>query len=554
MTTTTTGQFLAHLRSLDLQLWIEGDQLRYSASNGTLTPALRAELVRRKAEIFTFLREARAAVSSKTPPLLPVSRDGELPLSFAQQRLWFLHQLEPGSTAYNVPSAHRLRGPLDVAALEQALREVARRHEALRTTFASAAGEPRQVIAAEPGLRLAVVDLAHLPAAAREAEARRLAREEAARPFDLGRGPLWRATLLRLGGHELGEGQSQEHGLLLTMHHIVSDGWSLGVLSRDAGQCYLSFSSGSPSPLKELPVQYADYAVWQRRWLTGEVLDEQLSYWKQRLANLRVLELPTNRPRPSGGVSRAATATRLLPAELLEGLKELSQRQGGSLFMTLLAAFQTLLGRYSRCEDVAVGTDIAGRNRSEVEGLIGFFVNQLVLRTDLSGDPSFAELLGRVREAVLGAYAHQEVPFEKVVEALRPKREGGRTPLFDVKLVLHNAPATGAGFSELSGSSLGVGTKTAKYDWLLNLAETRGGLHAELEYRAELFDGASVGRFLEQYELLLRQAVREPGARLSALGGMLDEAERQSLVARHKEFKESNRQKLKAELKPVTSP
>ena len=483
--------------------------------------------------------ETETACRSQAPPLQPVPRDDALPPSFAQQRLWFMDRLLPESATYNVPAAQRLQGALNVPALGQALWEVTRRHESLRTTFVVSDGEPKQVIAAAPDLRLAVVDLSQLNADVRERQTRVLARREAERPFDVARGPMLRATLLRLNDHE--------HALLFTMHHIVSDGWSLEVLRREVTTLYQEFSTGKPSSLAELPIQYADYAVWQRQWLTGAVLDEQLAYWKQRLANLRVLELPADRPRRAGGESRSATATRLLPAELLAGLKELSRQQGCSLFMTLVAVFQTLLGRQSGRDDVAVGTDIAGRNRSEVEGLIGFFVNQLVLRTDLSGNPSFVELLERVREVVLEAYAHQEVPFEKVVEALRPRREGNRTPLFDVKIVVQNTPvaALESGFSNLAAKSLGSDSKTAKFDWLLNLTETRPGLHAELEYNIELFDAASVGRFLEQYEMLLRFVVAQPEARLNSLREMLNEAERQRLIAEQQEFKASSRRKLK---------
>ncbi|HEX8349346.1 MAG TPA: condensation domain-containing protein, partial [Hymenobacter sp.] len=356
------------------------------------------------------------------PPLLPVSREGELLLSFAQARLWFLEQLEPGSGAYNIPAAVRLTGSLDVATLEQSLNEIVQRHEALRTTFRMVSGETIQVIAPVKALTLQLVDLRDLPEATQEASVERLATESAQQPFDLAIGPLLRAKLLHLN--------EAEHVLLLTMHHIVSDGWSMGVMIRELAALYEAFSTGKPSPLPQLPIQYADFAHWQRQWLQGEVLAAQLSYWQQQLAGAQtVLELPTDRPRPTVQTFRGATQFLALPEPLSQKLKSLSQRSGVTLFMTILAAFQTLLYRYTGQEDICIGSPIANRNRSETEGLIGFFVNTLVLRTDMSENPSFQELLGRVREVALGAYAHQDLPFEQLVEALQPERNLSHHPL-----------------------------------------------------------------------------------------------------------------------------
>ena len=330
------------------------------------------------------------------PPLLPVERFGEMLVSFAQARLWFLEQLEPGSSAYNIPAAVRLTGSLDVAVLEQNLNEIVQRHEVLRTTFGMVSGEPRQVIAPALALTLRWVDLRDLPEAQQEIQVDRLATEEAQQPFDLAKGPLLRATLLHLG--------EAEHVLLLTMHHIVSDGWSMGVLIRELAALYQAFSTGKPSPLPQLPIQYADFAHWQRQWLQGEVLAAQLSYWQQQLTGApALLELPTDRPRSAIQTFRGATQFLALPEPLTQKLKTLSQRSGVTLFMTLLAAFQTLLYRYTGQEDICIGSPIANRNRSETEELIGFFVNTLVLRTDMSENPSFQELLGRVREVTLGA-------------------------------------------------------------------------------------------------------------------------------------------------------
>jgi non-ribosomal peptide synthetase component F len=374
----------------------------------------------------------RTQLGLQAPPLLPVARD-QHQLSFAQARLWFLEQLEPGNFAYNIPAGVRLTGSLHVMALKQSLNEIVRRHEALRTSFTTVNGEAVQVITQTSTLLLPIVNLSELPQAEQQAEVERLATAAAQGSFDLAQGPLLRATLLQLN--------ETEHILLLTMHHIVSDGWSMGVFIRELAALYCAFSNEKPSPLPELPIQYADFAHWQRQWLQGEVLEEQLSYWKQQLNNAPpVLELPTDRPRPPIQSYQGAIASLVLCESLSQKLKFLSQRSGVTLFMILLAAFQTLLYRYTGQSDICIGSPIANRNRSETEGLIGFFVNTLVLRTDLSGNPSFQELLGRVREVALGAYAHQDLPFEQLVEALQPERSLSHQPLFQVMFILQNSP------------------------------------------------------------------------------------------------------------------
>jgi amino acid adenylation domain-containing protein len=456
------------------------------------------------------------------PRVRRVPREGPLPLSFSQQRLWFLDRFEPGSPFYNIPSAVRLTGELDVAALERSLREIVRRHETLRTTFREAGGEPAQVIDPDLSLELPVVDLGGLPAAEREAEALRLAREEAQRPFDMARGPLLRATLLKLA--------PQEHVVLLVMHHVVSDGWSMGVFYRELAALYQGFAGGGPAPLPELPVQYADYAAWQRDWLRGEVLERQLAYWKERLAGApAALEMPTDRPRPPVQTVRGATEPFLISGPLLARLKALCQREGCTLYMALLAAFQTLLHRYSGQEDVCVGSPVAGRTRPELEGLIGFFVNTLVLRGDLSGDPTFRELLGRAREVCLGAYAHQDLPFELLVEALQPQRDLSRTPLFQVMFILQNTPLPSLDLPGLSLSPLEADSGTAKFDLLLALAETEQGLAGNLEYNTDLFEAATARRLLGHFRNLLEAAVADPARRLSELP-LLTEAERRQVL------------------------
>ncbi|MBV9124651.1 MAG: amino acid adenylation domain-containing protein, partial [Planctomycetes bacterium] len=463
----------------------------------------------------------RAEDSLPAPPLQRIEGEGPPPLSFAQQRLWFLDQLEPGHPFYNIPAALRLTGALDVTALERSLAEIVRRHEVLRTTFAVEDGRPVQAIAPELTLSLPVVDLSGLPAAECESEVRRLAWEEAQRPFDLTRGPLERVTLLRLG--------DREHVLLLTLHHIVADGWSIGICLRELAALYTAFTSGRPSPLPELPIQYADFARWQRQWLQGDILDNQLAYWKERLAGVPALELPTDRPRPAVQTFRGATCSWMLSDKFSRRLQGLSRREGATLYMVLLAAFQALLHRYTGQDDIAVGSPIANRTRAETEGLIGFFVNTLVLRTDLSGNPSFRELLARVREAALGAFAHQDLPFERLVEELQPRRDLSRSPLFQVLFTLQNTPLPQLELPGLKPSLLEVPVETAKFDLSLTLAETGQGLCASLEYNTDLFEAATIRRLLGHWQTLLEDAVADPEKRLSELP-LLTEPERHQLL------------------------
>ncbi|HEX8318376.1 condensation domain-containing protein, partial [Longimicrobium sp.] len=454
----------------------------------------------------------------KVSAIVPVERTGALPLSFAQERLWFVDRMEPGSAVYNMPVAQRLGGALDEAALERSLGEIVRRHEALRTVFAEAHGSPVQVIVPFGGFSLPVEDLSELGEAEREAAVRQRAGEEAARPFDLSAGPLFRAALLRLG--------SEERVLLLTMHHIVSDEWSLGVFFRELWALYAAYRAGRESPLRELPVQYADYAAWQRQQLAGEALERQLSYWRGRLAGApELLELPADHPRPAVQTFRGATVMVGLPPELLERLQALGQSEGATLFMVLLSAFQVLLSKYSGSEDVVVGSPIAGRTREEVEELIGFFVNTLVLRTDLSGDPGFREVLRRAREATLGAYEHQEVPFERLVEELQPERSLSYSPLFQAMFALQNAEGGGAALPGLSVSGIGAELASAKFDLSLLLTATAQGVRGGLEYSTDLFERGTVVRMLGHLERVLEQVAADPDVRLSQLE-LLGEAER----------------------------
>jgi aspartate racemase len=517
-----TLEFLSYLRRLDVKLFADGAQLRCNAPKGVLTPALSAEIAGRKAEILAFLRQANLAASSTLSPISRVSRGEDLPLSLPQSRLWFLEQLAPGSPAYNIPAAYRVTGRLNAAALEKSLIEIVRRHESLRTTFPAVNGRPKQVISPTVDLTLRSDDLRKLPELERKAQVQRRAIEEARRPFDLARGPLLRVKLLRLA--------EEEHVLFLTVHHIVFDVWSVGVLRRELAALYEAFSKGKPSPLPELPIQYADFAHWQRQQRQGEVLESQLAYWKRRLNGLPSgLELPTDRPRPAVQTFRGAYQSLVLPASLSRSLKALSQEEEATLFMTLLAAFQTLLYRYTGQEDIVVGSPIANRTRAELEGLIGFFVNTLALRTNLSGNPGFRELLGRVREVALEAYAHQDTPFEKLVEELQPERDLSRTPLFQVIFALQNVPTKTLELEGLTLSSLGLHSGTAKFDLSFYIEEGDDGLSTVLEYNTDLFDASTIQRMLGHYQRLLEGVVENPNARLSDLP-LLTEAERRQLL------------------------
>ncbi len=463
--------------------------------------------------------------------IVPQRRDtNRFTVSFAQQRLWFLDQLEPGSPLYNIPAAVRLVGQLDVTALQHCLHELVRRHELLRTTFAAADGQPLQVITPvaaldDAPLPFLVNDLRTLPASQREAEARRLATEMAQQPFDLAHGPLLRAALLQLG--------EDEHVALFAMHHIVSDGWSMGVLICEIAALYAAAVAGRPSPLPPLSIQYADFAAWQRQWLQGAELERQLTYWKRQLGGQAgitpPLPLPTDRPRPSIQSFRGMRQYFSLPKQLSEQLKALSQREGATLFMTLLAAFQTLLYRYSGQDDINIGTPIANRNRAEIEPLIGCFINTLVLRGDLSGDPSFRELLRRVRETALGAFAHQDLPFEMIVEALQPERDLSRTPLFQVMFILQNAPVGRFDMPGLTLSAVEAESGVSTFDLTLAVSEGAEELQGALEYNTDLFDAATIARMLGHFETLLGAIAVDHALPVSALP-LLTEAERRQLL------------------------
>ena len=448
------------------------------------------------------------------------------PLSFAQEQLWFLEQLAPGNWFYNETSALQLGFAVDLNALEWAVNEVVRRHEALRTTFVVVHGEPVQIITPELKLPIAVIDLRKLPKAERDAEARRVAAEDAQTPFDLAVSPLMRVTLLRF--------TDAESLLLLTMHHIVFDGWSFTILLRELSEFYEARTAGRAPNLTPLPIQYADYAVWQRKYLRGEVLESKLVYWRKQLADLPVLQLALDRPRPPVQRFQGARQQISISKQLCSEARALSLKEGLTLFMTLLTVFKALLGRYSGQEDLVVGVPMANRHRVEIEGLIGFFVNTLVMRTDISGDPTFREALGRVRKVALEAYEHQDLPFEKLVEDLHPQRDLSRNPLFQVTFQIYGSNTSADGESasiEDAPPSFDVESQTAKFDLRCDLSETAGGaLSGFLEYDTELFDRETIARMAKHFEVLLRSAITDPDRRLSQLEMLTSDEKRQLLV------------------------
>ena len=457
-----------------------------------------------------------AAIISKiaTPegasPIARAAQQGELPLAFAQQRLWWLEQLQPGTSAYSIFSAIRLSGSLNLNALQAAFSEIVRRHEILRTRFPEVRGQAVQVVDEARPQKIPVIDVANWPEAEREDRVLQFILEESEQPFDLAAGPLFRTTLVRVGRYE--------HALLLAMHHIVSDGWSIGVLLREMETLYQAYSADRPSPLHELPMQYAEYAISQRDHFSGEVLESQLEYWRKQLQGApTILQLPCDKPRPNMRSMRGATESAVFGPELLRELKEIGRREGVTLFMLMLAAFKVLLSRYSGQKDVLVGSPIAGRNRTEIEGLIGLFVNTLVLRTSCEGDPSFRELLGRVRETCLSAYANQDIPFEMLVDELEIERSLSHSPLFQVVFVLQNTPRKPLALSGIEASYLPVESYTAKFDLNLTVQETSEGLLAWLEYNSDIFERRTIRRMMEHLKVLLEAIAETPERAISEL-------------------------------------
>jgi amino acid adenylation domain-containing protein len=518
LTAETAGvmDLLARLRESGGELQLDGDRLRLRVPKGALADDLRAALAARRDEIVDFLRRAQAGDDSpRSRPIRPAPRGGDLPLSFAQERLWFVDQLKPGSAFYNVAFPLWLRGPLDAAALERAFAAVVRRHETLRTTFVARDGRPAQVIAPAAGWSLPVADLSGLADPA--AEAVRLAAAESALPFDLARGPLLRARLLRLG--------AEEHALLVTLHHIAVDLWGSAVLIREVMRVYAG------GILPELPVQYADYAVWQREWLDGAELERQLAFWRRELEGApAALDLPTDRPRPPIESFRGASLPVSLGRQLTGELAALGRALDATPFMLLTAALALLFSRWTGADDVVLGSPIANRQRPELEGLLGMFVNTLALRVRLEGARTFEDLLARVRGTILGAFEHQDLPFEKLVEELKVRRDLSRHPLFQVVFAFQNVALGGQESSSLALSPIATATATAKFDLTFTLEERGEEIAGWVEYAADLFDAATVERLIGHLRNLLAGIAAAPRSPLADLP-LLGEGERRQLLA-----------------------
>ena len=453
------------------------------------------------------------------------------PLSFAQQRLWFLEQLEPGNPAFNIPVALRLRGVLNVTALEESLNEIVKRHEILRTSFNSLSGKPFQAIA--PSLRLTIPVLD-----GRETEVQRLIATELEQPFDIAKAPLLRATLRRLS--------ETEYVFIFVIHHLISDNWSMGIFLQELATLYEAFSKGEQSPLPELPIQYADFAVLQREQLQEKLLETQLAYWKQQLEGATFnLALPTDKPRPALTSFRGATHAFVLPKSLVQALKTLSQQKGCTLFMVLLAAFNILLYGYTKQTDILVGSPIANRHRIETEKLIGLFINTLVFRTKLTENLSFLDVLHQVREVTLGAYAHQDLPFEKLVEELQPNRNLRNTPIFQVWFAFQNTPTPAIALSDITTTTLKIDSKTAQFDLALLLAETSEGMRGFFEYKTDLFEDSTLHRMAGKLAKILERIVAQPDLKLNELVEILAQLEREQQLTAAKELEAANLQSLK---------
>ncbi len=518
------GEFLAYLKGLEIKLWLEGEKLRFQAPKGVMTPEIKEEIAAKKPEILDFLKAAKIPTNTVDLEIIPVSRDQDLPLSFAQQRLWFLHQLSPDSHSYNLLDALRLEGNLNLLALEQSLSELIRRHEILRTTFPMVEGQPIQRIAPPSTVSLPLEDLQGLSKNEQTEHLQEIAIAFSLKPFNLAKESLVQFKLLKLG--------FQEYVLLLKMHHIIYDGWSLSIFFGELSQLYAAFVQGLPSPLAKLSIQYADFAVWQRQWLTGEVLERQLNYWQKQLQDApTILELPTDYPRPPIPSFRGDGQVFRLNQDLTQRLKRLSQKSGATLFMTLLAAFFVLISRCSGQLDVLVGSPIANRNSSAIEKLMGFFANTLALRGDMSRNPSFLELLERVKQTTLSAYAHQDLPFEMLVEKLQLNRDLSHNPLIQVMFSLQNTPQSEASLSGLKMESLPLSVELkARFDLEVNFWEVSDRLESVWCYSTDLFAAPTINQMGQHFQNLLTAIAANPNMGIFELS-MLSDEERYQLLS-----------------------
>lgn len=510
----TLAELISLLRSLKIKLWVDGDNLRINAPPNTLNSELRQELAVHKAGLIAFLQQATLPIKNFRSSIPIKARPEKIPLSFAQERLWFFQQLEPNSPMYNIPLAFRLRGHIDSLALQQSFSTVIERHEILRTVFESVDGTPYQIILPSQIFKLQLVDS--------PVDWRRWIQAEADHPFDLTHDPLLRAALIKL--------DDNNSILFLNIHHIVADGWSISVLLREISQVYSALIDGRQILLSSLPVQYADFALWQKDWLQGDTLSTQLNYWREQLKDIpHTIELPADHPRPATQSYRGAICEFPISSNLLERCKAFSNQREVTLFMTLLAAFQVLLYRYSNQAQFTLGTTIANRTQAEVEGLIGFFVNTLVLPANLSNNPSFLELLQRVRETSLGAYAHQDLPFEKLVDELKIERNVSRSALIQVMFILQNTPASLLTFPNVDIDELPIATNTSKFDLTFNVGETDKGNIISIQYNTDLFSAEAIERMAGHYQRLLEGILEDPAQKVTHLP-ILTNAERQQLL------------------------
>jgi amino acid adenylation domain-containing protein len=517
----SVADLVSNLRQLDIRLCAEGDRLRVNAPKGVLTASLRAQIAHHKQELLDFLRDNSASAALNPPPIVRQVDARPAPLSFAQERIWFLEQLEPGNAVYNICRAWRLLGKLNLSAIESSLNEIVRRHEVLRSSIRVADGQPVQVVQAPFELNLCGMDLQATSPDGRESEIQHRIQQSAEAPFDCAAGKFLRAELLRVS--------DDEHVVILATHHIVNDAWSMGILTRELWSLYERYAAGKSSQLEGLQIRYGDFAMWQRDWLQGDVLERQVSYWKEQLKDLTQLDLPTDRPRPARQNFEAKRIPISLPETLTAAIRELSNQGSVTPFMILLAAFQVLLYRYSGQEEIVVGSPIANRARTELEPLIGLFVNMLVLRSDLSGNPAFKELLGRVRKVCLGAYAHQDLPFEKLVQELQPKRDQSQNPLFQVMFALQNATRPFTGVQGLRIEPVEREKVWSQLDLSLFLRERDGKYIGYVEYSTDLFDRDRIERVASHYRTLLEAIVADPDQPIATLP-ILTAAERHKIL------------------------
>ncbi|MEH2088947.1 amino acid adenylation domain-containing protein [Nostoc sp.] len=516
----TVFEFLSSLNNLDIKIWIEDDQLRYRAPKGVMTPDIKQELMKRKQEILSCLQQAITTKKIAFEPISSIERDCYLPLSFSQERIWFLHKLEGESGAYTIAFAVGLEGNLNIKALEQALGEIVQRHEVLRTRFEIKNDKPVQVIDPNTTIRLPVVDLQNMANPWKQVE--QLAIKEAYKPFDLACDSVLRVKMWRVS--------QDEYVLLFTIHHIAADGWSKGVLIRELSAYYRTITTGSSVALPKLPIQYADFAIWQRKWLTNQVLEQQLSYWKQHLTKAPpLLELPTDRRRPAIQTFRGGIERFQVDVGLRQQLKQLGQDSGSTLFMTLLAGFVVLLSRYSGQTDLVVGSPIANRNRQEIEGLIGFFVNTLALRFNLSQEQSFKALLEQVQQVTQNAYENQDLPFEMLIEELHLERNLDRNPLIQVMFALQNAPTNPWDLPGLKVEEMSWGLDAVRFDLEVHFWEVPQGLEGICYYSSDLFDAATIARMMKHFQNLLAAIVTNSEQPVSQLP-LLTAQERQQLL------------------------